>query len=227
MVRPHVPVVVLAALAVAVVFRRRRSQPPVLGPVGRIVTIVVLMAAMAFVLGQAVDRLLPNSEATSTTEAVGELLDRAESGTDGGGSQIDRPTPNTPLEYPGAVLSVLFRPTILEADSAGNVVAAVETTLVLALVRRVVEAPAQPADDGVPPPVRPVLPRLHRDLRLRLVVVLEPRCARSPTRPGVAVRPRPARASGRGPVERTSREGTGARVASSHDGDDRVIVRRT
>ncbi len=30
-------------------------------------------------------------------------------------------------------MSVLFRPTILEADSAGNVVAAVETTLVLAL----------------------------------------------------------------------------------------------
>ena len=52
MVRPHVPVVVLAALAVAVAFRRRRGRPPVLGPVGRVVTIVVLMAAMAFVLGQ-------------------------------------------------------------------------------------------------------------------------------------------------------------------------------
>ena len=133
MVRPHVPVVVLAALAVAVALRPRRNQPPVLGPVGRVVTIVVLMAAVAFVLGEAVDRLLPNSETTSTTAAVGELLDRAESGTDGGGSQIDRPAPNTPLEYPMAVMSVLFRPTILEADSAGNVVAAVETTLVLAL----------------------------------------------------------------------------------------------
>ena len=78
-----------------------RSQPPVLGPVGRIVTIVVLMAAMAFVLG-AGRRPPPaaDSRATSTTEAVGELLDRAESGTDEGGSQIDRPTPNTPLEYP-------------------------------------------------------------------------------------------------------------------------------
>ena len=31
------------------------------------------------------------------------------------------------------MFSVLFRPTILEADSAGNVVAAVETTLVLVL----------------------------------------------------------------------------------------------
>jgi hypothetical protein len=133
MVRPHVPVVVLAALAVAVVFRRRRSRPPVLGPLGRIVTILVLTAAMAFVLGRAIDYFLPNSETTNTTDAVGELLDRAEAGTDAGGSQIDRPTPNTPLEYPGAVMSVLFRPTILEADSAGNVVAALETTLVLAL----------------------------------------------------------------------------------------------
>jgi hypothetical protein len=133
MVRPHVPVVVLAALAVAVAFRRRRGRPSVLGPVGRVVAIVALMAAMAFTLGRAVDRLLPSSEATSTTEAVDELLDRAESGTAGGGSQIDRPTPNTPLDYPAAVISVLFRPTILEADSAGNIAAALETTVVLAL----------------------------------------------------------------------------------------------
>ena len=133
MVRPHVPVVVLAALAVAVVFRRRRSRPPVLGPAGRLLTVVVLMAAMAFVLGQALDRLLPQSEAATTTEAVGELLDRAATGLDEGGSEIDRPSPNNLIEYPGAVFSVLFRPTVLEADTAGNVVAAAETTLVLAL----------------------------------------------------------------------------------------------
>ena len=133
MVRPHVPVVVLAALAIAVVFRRRRGQPPLLGPMGRIVTIVVLTAALAFVLGRAVDRLLPRSEATSTPEAVGELLDRAATGLDEGGSEIDRPSPNNVIEYPGAVFSVLFRPTVLEAGTAGNVVAAAETTLVLAL----------------------------------------------------------------------------------------------
>ena len=133
MIRPHVAVVVLAALAVAVAFRRRRGRPQVLGPMGRVVAVVVLMAAMAFTLGRAVDLLLPNSEAASTTAAVGELLDRAESGTDAGGSEIDRPTPNTPLEYPYAVMSVLFRPTIFEAGSGGNVLAAIETTVALAL----------------------------------------------------------------------------------------------
>ena len=137
MVRPHVPVVVLAALSVAILFRPRRRHRPVFGPLGRILTVVVLMVAMAFVLSEAVDRFLPQRDVDVTTEvsvdAVGELLDRAESGTSDGGSEIDRPSPNTPFEYPGAVFTVLFRPTILEAGSAGNTVAALETTFILAL----------------------------------------------------------------------------------------------
>ena len=45
---------------------------------GRVVTVVVLMAAMAFALGQAVDRFLPNSRGRrARSAAVGELLDRA------------------------------------------------------------------------------------------------------------------------------------------------------
>ena len=109
------------------------------------------MAAMAFVLGQAVDRLLPQTRRRrATTEAVGELLDRAETGTDEGGSEIDRPTPNTPLEYPDAVFSVLFRPTILEAGRPATSSPRSRRRPRRALVRRVVEAPAQPAGDGVP-----------------------------------------------------------------------------
>ena len=134
MIRPHVSVVVFAALAVAVVFRRRRGQSPVLATFGRLVTIVVLVAAMAFTLGRAVNTLLPNTPATSTSEGIGELLDKAESGTDTGGSEIDRPSPNSPLEYPAAVVSVLFRPTIFEADSGAGVVAALETTALLLLL---------------------------------------------------------------------------------------------
>jgi hypothetical protein len=137
LVRPHVPFVVLASLAVAVVFRQRRGRAPVFGPLGRIVTIVVLMVGMAFVLSETVDRVLPQRDegvvVSVDVGTLGELLDRAESGTSDGGSEIDRPTPNTPFEYPGAAFTVLFRPTIFEADSAGHTVAALETTLVLAL----------------------------------------------------------------------------------------------
>lgn len=154
LVRPHVPVVVLAALAMAILFRPRRGRQPVFGPLGRIVTVVVLMAAMAFALSEAVDRFLPERNTQTGVElssevsvdSVGELLDRAESGTSDGGSEIDRPSPNNPFEYPAAVFTVLFRPTILEAGSAGNTVAALETTFILALAvvgwRRLKNIPA-------------------------------------------------------------------------------------
>jgi hypothetical protein len=132
MVRPHVGVVVLAALVVAVMFRRRRGRPA-FGPVGRVLVVAALVAALAFVLGRAVDRLLPITSEATGVEAVGEVLDRAETGTDEGGSEIDRPSPNNPLDYPSAAFSVLFRPTIVEANSAGDVFAALETSLLLAL----------------------------------------------------------------------------------------------
>jgi hypothetical protein len=135
MVRPHVAAVVLASLTLAMLFRRRPGRAPLLGPVGRLFVVALLAVGLAFVLSRAVDELLPRgSEATSITEGVGEVLDRAETGTDEGGSQIDRPSPSNPLEYPGAVFSVLFRPTLLEAKSAGTAIAAIETALLLVLL---------------------------------------------------------------------------------------------
>lgn len=132
LVRPHVPFVVLAALAVAILLRPRRGRP-LFGPLGRIITVAVLVVAMAFVLSETVDRVLPREDVGVDVEVLGELLDRAEQGTSDGGSEIDRPTPNSPFEYPRAAFTVLLRPTLLEADSSGHVVAALETTFVLAL----------------------------------------------------------------------------------------------
>jgi hypothetical protein len=134
MIRPHVAFVVLVALAVALLLRRRpHISGASFGPFGRLVVVVALAIAAAFMLGQAVDRFLPVSEATGV-DAVGELLDQAESGTSSGGSEVGRQTPNSPLEYPQAVFSVLFRPTIFDVSSAGTALAAAETTLVLVLV---------------------------------------------------------------------------------------------
>jgi hypothetical protein len=132
LLRPHVIVVVLAALAVAMLFRPRPGSQPLFGPAARILTVVVLVLAMAFTLSLAADRLPPASD-SGGTEAVGELFDRAQSGTDDGGSEIDNPLPNSPITYPFAVFTVLFRPTILEARGAGGLIAALETTLVLGL----------------------------------------------------------------------------------------------
>jgi hypothetical protein len=134
MLRPHVTVVVLGALVVAIALRRRRGRTPLFGPTGRILTVLVLIAGLAFVFGRTVDEFLPQEESISATEAAGELLDRAESGTASGGSEIERLTPSSPLEYPYTAFSVLLRPTLIEARDAANVVAAIETTFVLGLL---------------------------------------------------------------------------------------------
>lgn len=135
MVRPHVIAVVLAALAVAMLVRRQRAHPPVLGPVGRVVTVVALIGGMAFLLGQSFDRFLRDDEPapTSTAQGVGELLDRAASGTESGDSEIGRSSPNSPLDYPRAAFTVLFRPSVFDATTARYALGAVETTFVLVL----------------------------------------------------------------------------------------------
>jgi hypothetical protein len=133
LVRPHVPLVVLAALAIAFVFRRGSRRFVLFGPVARLAVVAVLIVVMAYVLGQVVDRFLPTTVAETTTDAVGQLLDKAGGGTAEGASSIDQPLPNSPLEYPGAAFTVLFRPILLEARNFGMAIAALETTFVLAL----------------------------------------------------------------------------------------------
>ncbi len=134
LVRPHVTAVVLGSIALSFLFRRSGKRPPIFGPAVRLLVVVGLIVITAFALGQAADRILPQYvETESSVDAVGALVERASTGTDEGGSQIDRPLPTNPLDYPYAAFTVLFRPTVLEANSIGTLVAAVETMVVLAL----------------------------------------------------------------------------------------------
>jgi hypothetical protein len=135
LVRPHVTAVVLGSIAVAFLFRRSGKRPPIFGPTMRLIVVAGLILLTAFALGQAADRILPQyaDTETSTVDTVGALVERASTGTDDGGSQIDRPLPTNPLDYPYAAFTVLFRPTILEVNSLSTAVAAVETLVVLGL----------------------------------------------------------------------------------------------
>lgn len=145
MIRPHVAAVVLASFSLAFLMRRRGKRPPVFGPVARLVVVGALVVATSVVLGQAVDRFLPQqSVETSTTVAqqgspvpgepgIGDLFDRAASGTDEGGSSIDGVLPTSPLDYPYAAFTVLFRPTLAEVTSPTALFAALETTALVVL----------------------------------------------------------------------------------------------
>jgi len=130
LVRPHVAAVLLGALGVAFLFRRGRMS--VIGPVVRLSLVGLIMVATSWVLGQAVARFLPNA-ADNSLDAVDQLLNKAAYGTAEGGSTIESVVPNSLLDYPFALVNVLIRPFLFEAGNVTQLVAALETTLLLTL----------------------------------------------------------------------------------------------
>ena len=49
-------------------------------------------------------------------DAVSGVLDTAQDRTAVGGSEIDTSRPNSPIDYPGALVTSLLRPTLFDAD---------------------------------------------------------------------------------------------------------------
>lgn len=120
MVRPHVTVLLLAAFAIAyTVARGRRGRA--LSPVLTMVTIAVI-AAGAALASDPLQELLPKSK-EGITAVLAETTDRSSQG----GSEIDVERPNSPLEYPQAFFTVMFRPMPYEARSATQFLSAVES----------------------------------------------------------------------------------------------------
>lgn len=135
LVRPHVSAVILVAVTVAVLFRKPIDDQAGFGAVGRFGGVLVLMIGLAFMFGQTARYLVPESTKNDAA-VVSDVFEKATAGTAGGGSEIDRPLPNSPFEYPSAAFTVLFRPTILEASNAQNLAAAAESTILLAIIAR-------------------------------------------------------------------------------------------
>ncbi len=133
LVRPHVSAVILVSVTIAVLFRRPMDERRGFGAAGRFGGVMILMVGLAFMFGQTAKYLVPGSTKNDVA-VVGQVFDKATAGTAGGGSVIDRPLPNNPLQYPGAAFTVLFRPTILEARNPQNLAAAAETTVLLAIL---------------------------------------------------------------------------------------------
>jgi hypothetical protein len=111
MVRPHVTVLVLAAFALSLVLIRGRQGRP-LSPVLTLVTVVSIAAAAAFASGP-LEKLLPRSQ-----EGFSAVLEATTEQSSIGGSEIEVSTPNSPLEYPAAFITVMFRPLPFEARSS-------------------------------------------------------------------------------------------------------------
>ena len=130
MPRPHITVLCFGALAVAYLFRRQAWSDARLGPVGKVVGIVVLLGAGGFAVGQAASFFELNEVSSGSVTSV---LDRATQQSGQGGSEFTPVPVKTPAQFPAATMAVLFRPYPWEANSAQALVSSLEGTVLLVL----------------------------------------------------------------------------------------------
>ena len=128
LIRPHVAVLLFAALLVAQLFRPASTQ--VTGILSKFGGIVVLGAAAWFLASQSAELLGTDD---FSWQAVSESLQMAAGRTTVGGSEFTPLPVESPLGFPAAALSVLFRPFPWEASNAQMLGQSLEGLFLLAL----------------------------------------------------------------------------------------------
>lgn len=128
--RPHITVLCVVSLMIAYMLRRKSWRESKLGPVGKVVGIVVLMGVGAVVVAKAASFFEVDSVSTGS---VTEVLDYTDQQSGQGGSEFEAVRVKSPTEFPAAVLAVLFRPYPWEANSAQALIASAEGTMLLIL----------------------------------------------------------------------------------------------
>ena len=128
LVRPHLALIFLPAAILA--FLLRRSQPGRNRPIGRLVGLAVLIISSLVVVGKAQSYFgIKNLDVQSVTQQ----LQTTRVQTALGSSAFHPPNPQSPLGYPEAIITVLFRPFPFEAHGVTVIVASLEGLVLLAL----------------------------------------------------------------------------------------------
>jgi hypothetical protein len=131
MVRPHVVAIAGLALVAGYLALPRRSELGVLAPVVKALS-AVLVVGVAVLLVHKSDTFLRESGIAQPTN-LNSTLNSLQNTTAIGGSNF-QPSPATnPTHVPGAILTVLFRPTLAEAHNFQSTLAALEGTFLLLL----------------------------------------------------------------------------------------------
>lgn len=128
--RPHVAVLVVVSLSVAYLLRRRSWRDSMMGPVGKVVGIVVLMGIGLAVVSKAASYFEVDEV---SGQSVDEVLDYADQQSGTGGSEFEAVRVKSPAEFPDAFLAVLFRPWPWEAGNAQARIASAEGMALLVL----------------------------------------------------------------------------------------------
>lgn len=124
MVRPHMALLITVALVAAYIVRPSRTG----GLAGKGLALAGLALGGFLLLSQVQTFFGVESADGQGVEAV---LDRTQEQTDQGDSAFGGSRVTTPLDLPGGILNVLFRPFPTEADSAQSLVASVEGLFLL------------------------------------------------------------------------------------------------
>ena len=130
LVRPHVALIIVTAMLVGLVFRAPVGDS--LTAVGaKLVIILVLLIAGAVIAG-ATESLFDLDD-LNRSSSVSEALNRAEEQTAQGGGRFASARVSSPIDYPWAVVTVLFRPFVFEAKGGLALLSATEGMMMLAV----------------------------------------------------------------------------------------------
>jgi hypothetical protein len=137
MVRPHVVLLILAGLAVAVVFRPRAEAGRGLGhafqPILRIVVVAAIAVGFSAAMGSSEQRFGVGQERRASSLA-GVRDYTNEKSSEHGNSTFEAQPVNSPLDFPGGFISVLFRPFPWEGKSAQMLLSGLEGSALLGAV---------------------------------------------------------------------------------------------
>jgi hypothetical protein len=142
-VRPHVALMALLAFAVALLVGRRESSHPGVTPssVAKIAGLVILVVVGGVVSSRAASVLGVNDFSGSSIDAA---LQTNVGRTSEGGSTFKAANPQSPLGYPEAVVTILFRPFPIESHGSEQIATSLEGLVLLGLFavswRRVLSA---------------------------------------------------------------------------------------
>ena len=129
MIRPHVAMVVLAAVLMGLFARRAHTR-------GRLAshTVLLLVVLIGSMWAASASAELFGLESLDGFSDVSAALDFTEARTTQDQSQFSAARVDTPLDYPRAIVTVLFRPFPWEADSTVALLSAIEGVLMMLLV---------------------------------------------------------------------------------------------
>lgn len=135
-IRPHMSLIAIVALGAAVLASsianfsaQEEKRAHARRFLVRALTLVVLLVGASAATTQ-LSVLIGDSESAGISTVLERTIER----TSTGGSQFDPPAVTGPLDLPGALITVLFRPFPFEARSLNSLVAASEGAVLLALV---------------------------------------------------------------------------------------------